>query len=494
MPRPTERLLHALLRTPDAGADADLLARFVADRDGDAFAALVHRHGSVVYGVCRRVLRNHADAEDAFQATFLVLARKANAVRPRSAVGGWLHGVAFRVSMEARRAAAVRRVKERRAAEMKHPAFEPTDAPPDLRDVLDRELDALPEVYRSAVLACDLEGLSRRAAAERLGWSEGTLSGRLARARAILARRLAARGLCIPAAGLALLAGPTPAGLAESTVRIGILVAAGEGIVPAPVAALTQGVMKAMLVTKLKTLTAGLVVGCAVLVTAAAGYRADAAGAGDPLPADAARKPAAPRKAAGENDRIAELERERDRLLKGVAELKDKVANLEAGNKDAVVAAGRVLQYAPAMDAARRAEEITRRDAERNAVLPALPPADKPAPKPDKPASKPDKTTPVRDTAPPTPASPATPSRPSAPADVKPVLKVYQVEGLVADDKAGEALVKVVKATVEPGTWGTDAGVEYLPGQKSLVVLQTPKGHEAVAELLKLLKTLNGRK
>ena len=160
---------------------------------------------------------------------------------------------------------------------MRDPAMMPGGPEPDVREALDRELAALPEVYRVAVVVCYLEGLGRREAAERLGWSEGTLSGRLARARALLARRLARYGPAVPAGALGLISPEgIAAGLAEATVRVGVLMAAGEAVVAAPVAALSQGVMKAMLLTKLKGMAVAAVAGCAVLVTAAAGWRAEA--------------------------------------------------------------------------------------------------------------------------------------------------------------------------------------------------------------------------
>jgi RNA polymerase sigma factor (sigma-70 family) len=341
--------LRQLIERADTTPDAELLARFVAARDqrprtpsgkqldgrgaGDgeeAFAALVRRHGPMVHGVCRRVLGNAADADDAFQATFLVLARRAHSVRPRPLLGNWLYGVAYRTALEARRAAAVRRFKERRAAVTKTASTEDARSD-DLREVLDRELAALPDTYRAAVVLCDLEGLSRRDAALRLGWPEGTLSGRLSRARSMLAARLSRRGLVLPAAGLGVVLESASAGLSaelvESTARIGILMSAGEvAVASAPVAALTEGVMKAMLLTKLKGVAMALVVGCAVLATTAASWQANAAGAGEGVAAgQAQRKPATdPDKA-----RIAELERERDLLLKKVADLTARLEKLE---------------------------------------------------------------------------------------------------------------------------------------------------------------------
>jgi RNA polymerase sigma factor (sigma-70 family) len=281
------------------------------------------------------VLGNAADADDAFQATFLVLARRAHSLRPRPLLGNWLYGVAYRTALEARRAAAVRRFKERRAAVTRTDAAAEDPRPDDLREVLDRELAALPDVYRAAVVLCDLEGLSRRDAALRLGWPEGTLSGRLARARSMLASRLSRRGLALPAAGLAGVAGgasaAVPTELVESTARIGVLLSAGEAAVAsAPVVALTEGVMKAMLLTKLKGAAMALMVGCAVLTTTAAGWQANAAGAGEGAAAAQAQ-----RKTATDPDkaRIAELERERDLLLRKVADLTERLEKLEAGSR-----------------------------------------------------------------------------------------------------------------------------------------------------------------
>jgi RNA polymerase sigma factor (sigma-70 family) len=288
----------------------------------------------MVHGVCRRVLRNAADADDAFQATFLVLARRASSVRPRPLLGNWLYGVAYRTALEARRAAAVRRLKERRAAVTRTDAAE--DAPPnDLREVLDRELAALPDTYRAAVVLCDLQGLSRKDAALRLGWPEGTLSGRLSRARSMLAARLSRHGLALPAAGLAGVLGTASAGvsaeLVESTARIGVLLSAGEAAVAsAPVVALTEGVMKAMLLTKLKGAATALVVGCAVLATAAAGWQANAAGAGEGVAASQAQRKTAPDP---DKARIAELERERELLLKKVADLTARLEKLEGARE-----------------------------------------------------------------------------------------------------------------------------------------------------------------
>src|SRR5262249_19183035 len=147
-------LRHSLAPPAGETPDAELLGRFVERRDGDAFAALVGRHGPMVLGVCRRIVGDAHRAEDAFQAVFLVLARKARSWRSRGFVAGGLPGVAQRTASEARRAASVRRLKERRAAEM-NPREATSDEPaPELRPLLDRELALLPENYRAAVVLC----------------------------------------------------------------------------------------------------------------------------------------------------------------------------------------------------------------------------------------------------------------------------------------------------------------------------------------------------
>ncbi|QJW96848.1 RNA polymerase sigma factor [Frigoriglobus tundricola] len=550
--------LRQLVAMTDAVPDADLLHRFVTDRDGPAFAALVRRHGPMVLAVCRRVLRHRQDAEDAFQATFLVLARRAETIKLRSPLGGWLYGVAYRTALSARRAASVRRERESRAAEMKSGELIPDNGlAAELREALDRELAALPDTYRAAVVVCDLEGLHRRDAALRLGWTEGTLSSRLARARALLARRLARYGLAVPAAGLAAVAGPEAVAhaLAEPTVRLGTLVAAGEAVVAAPVAALMEGTMKAMLLLKFKALAASAVVGCAVAATALAGWRADAAGTAEPsqpdtpraeTPRRAAQKPDSGSRAVPKSDkeRIAELERERDQLLKQVAELAARLDRVEAERQAArpekrkpsaqtaediaraeklvaeklaaeklardIAQADKLAAEKLARDSAlaekiaaekrvKAAQEIAQA-AERRA-LEKLKAAQDVAAQAQKQAKEALDLAQQRDPAPkaappadrrPT-GSPVKPTDPFAQRDLVPtakaVVRVYTVGDLAGDEKEGEALAKVVRATVEPKSWGTDAGVEYLPGRKVLVVRQTAKAHDEVNELLVLLRS-----
>jgi RNA polymerase sigma factor (sigma-70 family) len=292
------RHLRAALRPPgEAGlTDAGLLTRFLQHRDEAAFAALVRRHGPMVLGVCRRLLGNVHDAEDAFQATFLVLVRKAGSVRPRELVANWLYGVAYQTARKARAVAARRRGRERQVRDLPEPAARAQEPWPDLRPLLDRELNGLPEKYRAPVVLCDLEGKSRKEAARQLGWLEGTLDGRLARARALLARRLGRRGLAL--AGGSLAAGwaaeaasaAVPGPLLAATVRTGSLLAAGRAAaacVAAPqAAALMEGVLHAMLLTKVKVAAAVLLV-AGVLGAGAVGVRHQTRADG-PAGADAA--------------------------------------------------------------------------------------------------------------------------------------------------------------------------------------------------------------
>ncbi len=252
--KPLERLRRAL--APDDG-DAQMLARFIADRDEAAFAALVRRHGPMVLGACRRLLGHRQDAEDAFQATFLVLARRAGSVRKREALASWLYGVAYRVALDAAGARARRRRRERQVEDMPHPEVAPAE-PQDWRPLLDQELMALPEKYRAAVVLCDLEGRPRREAARLLRLSEGTLSSRLARARSLLAGRLSRRGVALSGAAVAAaLAGgaeaAVPARLVLATAKAAALVAAGNvAAVGNPAALLLYEYQRGMLMAKLK--------------------------------------------------------------------------------------------------------------------------------------------------------------------------------------------------------------------------------------------------
>src|SRR5947209_15211565 len=174
------RLRDGLAAHDEAGLrDGQLVERFLADRDEAAFAGLVRRHGPMVLGVCGRVLGNRHDAEDAFQATFLVLARKAGSVVPRDLVGHWLYGVAYRTALRARSSALRRGYRERQVNDMPERAAPVAALGDDLRPVLDEELSRLPEIYRVPLVLCGLEGKSKREVASVLGVPEGTVASRL---------------------------------------------------------------------------------------------------------------------------------------------------------------------------------------------------------------------------------------------------------------------------------------------------------------------------
>jgi RNA polymerase sigma factor (sigma-70 family) len=244
--------------------DGQLLECFLARREEAAFEALVRRHGPMVLGVCRRLLANEHDAEDAFQATFLVLARKAASIVPGDLVGNWLYGVAYRTALKAKAATARRRARERQVKTMPEHPTQPEDVWHDVQPLLDQELERLPDKYRVPVVLCELEGRTRKEVARHLRIPEGTLSSRLATARKLLARRLARRGLVLSAGSLALLlsqnaaSASVPAALVGPTVTAATLFAAGKataGLISAPVAALTEGVLKTLLLTRVKIAT-----------------------------------------------------------------------------------------------------------------------------------------------------------------------------------------------------------------------------------------------
>jgi RNA polymerase sigma-70 factor (ECF subfamily) len=189
--------LRAAVEEP---ADAELLTRWCAG-DAAALEWLVRRHGSMVLGVCRRILAHADDAEDAFQATFLVLVRKGHQLARREQVAGWLHAVAVRVAQKARSQRTRRREREAQIVDGVDPVAPETAPAVDLRDLLrriDEELDRLPDKYRLPIVLCELEGRTLEQAARVLGWPRGTVAGRLSRGRELLRRRLARRGDGLP--------------------------------------------------------------------------------------------------------------------------------------------------------------------------------------------------------------------------------------------------------------------------------------------------------
>jgi RNA polymerase sigma factor (sigma-70 family) len=263
-PEPFGILLRRLRRLADQSvhgglADAELLERFVSHRDEAAFEVLIWRHGAMVLGLCRRMLRHDQDAEDAFQATFLTLVRKASSIGKRQALSSWLYKVAYRVALAAR-ARSTKTVPVLAGCDI--PSRDGTNEIlwRDLRPVLDEEVSRLPEKYRAAFVLCCLEGRTNDEAARALGCPRGTILSRLARARERLRKRLTRRGIGL-AVGLGAMVSAeqttaaVPAGLVYTTLTAALGITAGKSttaVVSAPVAALTQGVLHAMFMTKLK--------------------------------------------------------------------------------------------------------------------------------------------------------------------------------------------------------------------------------------------------
>lgn len=269
---------------PDPAPDGELLARFLATRDETAFASLVRRHAAMVFGTCRRVLGNAADADDAFQAAFVVLVRKAHSLTARPCVGNFLYGVAFHTALKARAMATKRRAKEAKATRPE-PAGDG-----ELTRVLDEELARLPDKYREPVVLCELEGVPRREAAGRLGIPEGTISSRLATAHRMLAKRLAARGF----AAVAVAAVLADQAVAVSETLTAAAVRAAVGGPPPAVTQLASEVSKMLLWNKLRAgaVLAGLVALLAFGVgVGAKAFADDKPVAKAPVPAKEAKKP-----------------------------------------------------------------------------------------------------------------------------------------------------------------------------------------------------------
>jgi RNA polymerase sigma factor (sigma-70 family) len=237
---PILRYIHRIAagRTADL-SDGQLLDRFASCHDEAAFAALVQRHGPLVHNVCRRVLADWHAAQDAFQETFLVLARKAGALARPGSLGAWLHGVAYRTALKARCRAARRRGHERQVAETRSASETPVNPESDLRPAIDEAVASLPEKYRAPLVLCYLEGKTVDETARLLGWPRGTVATRLARARDRLRRRLLARGLSL-SAGFGLVAVPAAV---PATV---------PAAVPTSTGGLAKGVLKLMSLTKFK--------------------------------------------------------------------------------------------------------------------------------------------------------------------------------------------------------------------------------------------------
>ncbi|WP_337176459.1 sigma-70 family RNA polymerase sigma factor [Paludisphaera sp.] len=331
--REVGRLLRDGVDPP--GGDARLLRRFLADRDPAAFEAIVDRHGPPVMAVCRRYLRDPADAEDAFQATFLVLVRKAGGLRDADALSSWLYGVAYRVAVRARSNALKRRAREGEREGLRDAPAEPSRPVDDALEAMDAELARLPEKYRAPLVLCYLRGRTHDQAAAELGWPVGTVRSRMAKGRSILRDRLSRRGVEAPACLAALRAEvaaipSVPSSLVAATASAAVRFAglpaglAWLGASPSsstwPAARLALGVSATMFTMPWKAL--GIALACAGVTAAAlaAGSVEAPGGPQDPPKAEpppVAEKPAAPEAppAGDVEGRLSEVERKLDRLI-----------------------------------------------------------------------------------------------------------------------------------------------------------------------------------
>lgn len=318
------RHIHVLYQGGAVGGltDGQLLERFAGSHDETAFTALVERHGPMVLHVCRGVLNDPHDAQDAFQAAFLVLARKAGSIRKRESVASWLHGVAYRIASSARSAASRRRRHEHGYAEMAVATYSVAGDLDDLKTMLHEEIWRLPQRYRAAIVLCYFEGLTHEQAARQLGWPVGTVRSRLARGRERLRRQLTRRGLA-PALGAGLTASSkgtaVPTALVNSTLQAVMQFVAHKattaGILSATTITLTKGALKTMFLTKLR-------VGAMVLLA----FGAVAVGALVVTQQGAADEPTQARKEPGSLERykklVAQTRELRSQLQEAEAELR----------------------------------------------------------------------------------------------------------------------------------------------------------------------------
>jgi RNA polymerase sigma factor (sigma-70 family) len=265
--------------------DDQLLSRFFSERDDAAFAAILERHGPLVYGVCQRVLCDANDAEDAFQATFLVLVRKGGTLRDPSRLASWLYGVAHRIARKVRAKAALRTRSERQVSEMPTSTAASDMTLDELRKVLDEEISQLPQKYALPLVLCYLEGKTNAEAAAQLGWPEGSMSRRLSRARDLLRSRLSRRGLALSAALITSVfvkraTAAVPHHLLGTTIESACLVAQGVNVTDVASPACAQAVEElvvGMAVTSRFTIASILAVTALVVVLGVAAWQFDSA-------------------------------------------------------------------------------------------------------------------------------------------------------------------------------------------------------------------------
>jgi RNA polymerase sigma factor (sigma-70 family) len=349
-----QHLRRSVLLRDGAGlTDGQLLSDYLGRRDEAALASLVCRHGPMVWGVCRRVLRNYHDAEDAFQATFLVFVRKAASIASRELLAGWLYGVAHQTALKTRATAARRKGRERHVTEMPEPAVTGQDHWSDLQPLLDEELSRLPDRYRVLIVLCDLEGKTRKEVARQLGCPEGTVAGRLARARTMLARRLTQRGVVLSGGALAAVlsqqaaSAGVPTSVASSTIKTASLLAAGRaaatGAISVKVAGLAEGVLKSMLLTKVKGMIAVLLV--LGIVTLGTGTLLSRGQAVEPPAGGRDREPA---NRDDLHDRVTELKQQLRRMQTEVARLEQETSpRREESNPSGALLADRLKHKVP---------------------------------------------------------------------------------------------------------------------------------------------------
>jgi RNA polymerase sigma factor (sigma-70 family) len=281
-------LARRLYRSDSVETDAECLGRFVATRCEEAFAELVNRFGPTVLGVCRRTLGNSPDADEAFQATFLILMKKADTIRPAHRVGAWLYGVAVLASRKARTARTRRQLRYVSTDRLDDVAAREAISQPDVYPLIDEELARLPEKFRLPILLCGLRELTTHEAATELGWPIGTLASRLSRGRDALRRRLMLRGVLGATAAVVLspaLAPAVPSMLLHTT----LTTALGGMFAPVPVLALVSQVVFQMKVTFLRWVAAGAVGAAALVVWGGSSLTPTTLAA--PIPAAAAAKP-----------------------------------------------------------------------------------------------------------------------------------------------------------------------------------------------------------
>jgi RNA polymerase sigma factor (sigma-70 family) len=305
-----QNLRRSILADEVRVSDAQLLDQFIEHQDEYAFAALVQRHSPMVWGVCRRIVAHHQDAEDAFQATFLVLARKAMSIRPREMVANWLFGVAQRTALKAKAMAAKRNTREKQVTTMPEPEAAGQDSWGNLESLIDQELASLPDKYRIVIVLCDLEGKKGKDVARRLKIPEGTVASRLRTGRVMLAKRLARQGVALSGGALATVlaqnaaSASAPSVLVSSTIKAATLMAAGKTaaatLISANATALMEGIIKAMLLTKLKmAITVLLVLG---MVAFGGGLLCQHAAVGQQVPSAEREKSANQQAAPGTKD------------------------------------------------------------------------------------------------------------------------------------------------------------------------------------------------